>query len=72
MLPAGILTLINSAYAGTALNVATPPEYAVGLVSPLPRNDVIRLATLTFFVAATTPANIYLHPIIDRADHLVF
>ncbi len=63
MLPAGILTLINTAYAGTALNVATPPEYAVGLAAPLPRNDVVRLATLTFFAAAATPANIYMHPI---------
>jgi len=63
MLPAGILTLINTAYAGQALNVATPPEYAVGLASPLPRNDAVRLATLTFFASATTPANIYMHPI---------
>jgi hypothetical protein len=60
--PAGILTLINTEYAGQAINVATPPEYSVGLAAPLPWARDVRLATLTFFVAATTPATVTVGP----------
>lgn len=72
--PAGILTLINTEYAGQAINVATPPEYSVGLASPLPWARDIRLATLTFFVAAATPATIKVGPttIPSRPDEFVY
>jgi hypothetical protein len=60
--PPGILTLINTEYAGQAINVATPPEYSVGLATPLPWSRDVRIATLTFFVAATTPARITVGP----------
>ncbi len=46
-----------------SLNITTPPEFVVGMYTPMPWSEAILLATCTLFVPdPTTEVEIYVHP----------
>jgi hypothetical protein len=49
--------------AGQAINVLEGPEFAVGLLVPLPWSPAIRLATLNYFLIGDPDIWLYLEPI---------
>lgn len=50
--------VLNWGYSGSAINTYAPPDFAVGLASPLPWEPSIVLMTFTIGVFAATPIDI--------------
>ncbi len=81
----GLSVLGGWIYNGSALNVLTEPEFAVGLASPLPAEPATLLLTFTLFVmdeagslfyvlpspAPSTPDNLPLYVDGDDLSHLI-
>lgn len=60
---AGPVTVLGWNLAGQAVNFADPPEFVVGLGSPLPMDRDVLLATLPFMIEAAAPVTFSLRPV---------
>lgn len=60
---AGPVTLLTWALEGQAVNFASPPEFIVGLGSPLPSGQDVLLATVQFLIDAPAPVTFSLGPV---------
>jgi len=57
------VTFVSVEYAGKAINVGRKSgEFIVGLADPLPQAEMVRLATLKFFVPSREAASVAFHP----------
>ncbi|MHB8079315.1 MAG: hypothetical protein ACYDIE_08680 [Candidatus Krumholzibacteriia bacterium] len=56
-----VMLIGSPAISGVGLNVASPPEFQVGLGAPLPRAPVVKLASLQFLLLDRTAA-FYIYP----------
>jgi len=60
--------VFNVGFSGNGLNFGTPPEYIVGLATPLPVTRDVVLAT--FSVIAQNAGGIYFHPLSEEPSPL--
>jgi hypothetical protein len=60
--PANLISA-GTSLAGSCINLASEPDFAVGYVEPRPWAAINVLANLTFFVSNTSPADLFLRPI---------
>jgi hypothetical protein len=52
-----------SYFVSEGINVATPPDFAVGMSFPQPPGPIMQLCTLSIFMYNANPVQIWLHPV---------